>query len=182
MSENQNKLLTKQQMNTVAEDVIVSFESELSRLLIRNQVTSQTILQTILEWHYDQPLYTMFTSSAVKNYTDLIFTDDKLRDFIMNVTERTSFKWSSSDLSYDDVFLNTYAEAICRNKTFNPGSKNDCLIDEATQATISATTDTVRKMLAANMWYFVLFMILMNLEFSGLFNALKKQTQDNAKK
>lgn len=178
-----NKLLTKAQTQQVMEDVITSFDTEISRVMVRNQGVGQTLLQTIFEWHYDQPLYTMFTGNCVQHFTNAVFTDNHMRDLFMNICERVSLKWTSEELSYNDLFLSTFAEAICRNKSFNEENAQTTLIDTATRETINANVDVIKKLLTSNMWYFVLYMLLLNLEYSSLFKAItdeKDKTKSNS--
>lgn len=169
------ELLTKAQIQQVTEDVIVSFDSEMSRITVRNQAVAESLLRTIFQWHYDQPLYTMFTGSCVQHFSGAVFTDNNLRDLFMNICERVSLKWASKDLSYDDTFINTFSKAICRNKDFSGDRDTACTIDDSTKQTIIANEDIVRKLLNANMWYFVLYILLVNIEYSQLFKGLVEQ-------
>lgn len=175
------QLLTKAQIQQVVEDVITSFDTEVSRVMVRNKVTGQSMLETIFRWHYDQPLYTMFTGSCVQHYSNAVFTDNNLRDLFMNISERVSLKWAAQDLCYDDRFVDTFSLAICRTKDFTGDKDMASTIDSSTKETIAANHDIVRKLLNANMWYFVLYILLINLEYSQLFGAVvNKQPKDNA--
>lgn len=151
-------MLSADHLFDVTEAVVTSFDIEFSRTLDLNR--RNVIFNKFNELYYQTNLFTFFTHVSLVEFATNVFSSPVLRDFVLNLTERVSIIVSADEFQKLEGNLegltNTIAMAVCRNKfkqqyTFIPSQIAD---------TINTDSDTIVKVLKANFWIVVLYLLI----------------------
>ncbi len=176
MAEVNNIYLTSEQYEKVITDILRSFDNEVSRL---NSEAKQTrMLELFLGLYHDQDLFTFFTLRTLQSLSELFFTNEMNRSFILNIVERSVMNWCTTEIRYDDTFINSLVKGICYNKAPFNESKN-VLINQEVQETIQVTPDVLKTLLTENIWLSILYLLVVNLNRSNIFIALQTNKTTN---
>ena len=137
-----------------ASAVIEAFDIEISRIL--DDKERNLILDFILGCYYSNDLFTFFTPLNLKKTTNEIFENEKLRAFIMNLSERVSFLLAVEDVQVDSV-IKSLSKNICINK---PNPELSTLINKEVAASIFSNEETIEKLFISNFWILVLYITI----------------------
>lgn len=168
---NNSELLSAAACEQVVVDVIRSFDIEFARM--RDTDKAKRIIQKTMEWYYDTPLYAFFTPQSLDSFANDILTNEALRTFFLNLTERISLNWASSDLSFDEKLLNTYTKGICYNKT-SFESNGLSLLNKEVQQSIQTVPETLKSLLKSNIWMFIIYILIVNFDRSAAFSVMSE--------
>jgi hypothetical protein len=173
-----DKTLSRDDLNLIVDDVLRAFEIELMRQ--QDETLRQALLEQVLKLFFDTNLYAFFTPVHLESLTTRVFSNGLLRDFVLNLTERSTFFWTNSDISFDETLCSTVAKAITVSKKYPADSKGMCLIPESIAASISASTETVSAALLYNPWLLVCYILVMHFASSEIFAEISKSLNNPA--
>ena len=174
---NQNsQYLSSEQYEKVIIDVIRSFDTEVSR--INSEEKQKRVLELFLGLYHDQDLFTFFTLRTIQNLTEIFFTNEMNRSFILNTVERSVMNWCVTEIRYDDSFVNSLVKGISYNKAPYSESRN-VLINQEVQETIQVTPDVLKSLLIENIWLAILYILIVNFNRSNIYIALQQRVKPN---
>ncbi len=162
-------LLSDEQLQSAIVSIVSSFDTEVTRYV--DEKHSLHIVDVFMSLHYSTDMFSFFVARNLDELGKQFFTSVPLRRFILNLTERVSIDMSSTDMSYNDTFLNTLTESIVRNK---PHSETDTAwINKEVLESLYINPDVLKTLLRNNFWVAILYLLLMNFHQTTVFKSLR---------
>lgn len=116
-------------------------------------VTYVNVKTFFLLLYFEGRMYSLFTPVNLNTLANDIFTNDGIRDFVLNWTDMAMISLSVQDYSVDRL-IETISQGVCRNKL----SENEdtatslSLVNDKVAAAIQISPDYVQSTLKANSW------------------------------
>lgn len=153
----------------VIEAVVESFDVEISKLK-NNENMLLNVVESITGFYYAKDLHTFFILANLDKTVKDIYLSAILRDFILNLTDRVSFKMALSDISNDSL-INAIVESVCRNKV-NPRISNNSLINVELNESLYVSPEALTALLQDNFWLMVLFILIIFFQKTQVYESL----------
>lgn len=110
------------------------------------------IKKFFLSLYFEGRIYTLFTPLNLQELAQDIFTNDNIRDFVLNWTDMCMIVLNVNDYSLDRL-KETISRGICINKLPEESEgKSLSLVNEKVALSIQITSDYVKDILDANSW------------------------------
>jgi hypothetical protein len=157
-------MLSYDELYQFTNTVVESTDIELTRLL--NPKHQAMVLDWLLGLYHQSNYFSLFTLVSLKTLTEEIFESIVIRDFILNVTERTSaaLPYSNAD---EDRLIETIVRSVCRNKTDNG---NSLIIKEIIDS-IHINPEVLGSCLRDNFWLIVIYTLSIHFHRTGSYVA-----------
>lgn len=165
--------LTRETVALIIGDVINAYNIELIRAQKENH--TKDILQRTMGWYIDTNLYAFFTSQSIENFSDLIFANEALQSFVLNLTDRATFLWFTKDLTFDEDLVRQFAKTVILNKRAQSGDMTYGLLPVHVKSSIAANEDTIVAMFIHNPWLFVCYILIVNFHETEAFKQIAKK-------
>jgi hypothetical protein len=123
--------------------------------------------------YFEGRAYTLFTPINLNTLAKNIFTNDTIRDFVLNWTDMAMISLSVQDYSLDRL-IETISQGICRNKltSTDEESVSLSLVNEKVALAMQITPDYVRDTLKVNSWLLcitILYLFMSEIDIAEIF-------------
>jgi hypothetical protein len=171
MSENNNYVYTATtQTPSFAETgelIIALLDRELMRILPTGREDKERIIDFLYQWYYGHRLYQILMPDSLLKTTEMIFQDEVLRDFILNLTKQVQINlsnWNGTIIQLRSVLASGLYFEPEDNK-----SNDTCLIPQPIQEQLRIEYDYCDTLLKQNHWLLVLVMVYLFFHLSDAY-------------
>lgn len=155
------------------------FDNEYARVGIRDRLNasdnpeSEQIGRKYLEMHTKAEFFAFFTAQSLEDIAKEVLTNEMIRSFHLNITERVSAGVIAM-VGFDvDKFTDELVQSVGRNK---PEPKDDetssSLINKEVLQSIFVQPEVLKKLLKGNFWILVMYVLLSNFQHTLVHAAL----------
>lgn len=157
-------------LNYVRDHTLKIFEEEYFRC--SHAFSQKQIDQFMVELFYNYRSYTFFSERNVRNLTNIVDTNQAVRDLILNLTDRVNILLSSeSGIKVKKSVIDQIVSGVSKEK-FNASN----LIDEKVQSQLAVDKGYVEEILHYNSWFLYLFVLYTFFPDTKLFKTIYERT------
>lgn len=150
-----NETISMEELIMLGDLTITLLDAEIDRAL--NPAHQIQVIEFFTDFYYRHRIYSLFIPSTLTALTETVFTNEVVRDVVLNLTDRLSVFLSVSDVDVNHL-VSTIVEGVTRAKQ-SPGLGNYSLINEKIRETIYISPDPLRELLNGNFWLLTLTMV-----------------------
>ena len=156
--------LSREQMANIGEVIDTAINTTLS--IITKEKQREKVATFLLEVMMGD-LYSFFTAPRLQKLAEEIFTDDAIRSFVLNVTERANLGICCIALNANEKLLELLVTSVRINKPSNKVWGEDIILmnTEVTDS-LFVYENQLQKLLLANYWLVILYLAALNFRLS----------------
>ena len=133
----------------------------------------EDIKKFFLSLYFEGRAHALFIPASLNDLAENIFTNDNIRDFVLNWTDSAMVSLSVQDFSLEQL-RETISQGICQNKPFDENGELSplCLVNAKVAATINIAPQYVNDILKANSWLLcitILYLFMSELDITTVY-------------
>ena len=143
--------------------VVRSFDLEYIR--IPNEISADSVFSEFSRLYHDCKFYAFFTARNIDSIVSRLWTDERLRDFLLDMTDRTLVSWDDKAETYIEALVS----ALARTRKKELRTSEACFINHELLSSVELDRDTLSVLLENNLWLACLYLLLMNYSNSAVY-------------
>lgn len=162
--ETNSDLASLDEMSILATVIKKSFEAEYKKLSPERKVILD---QFLLTNYYDQSIYLLLSASRLSEISVSVFSDVRVRNFFINLTNRCLIFLSVKECSFSNI-VSSLTEGLTKN-CIPQVNKDFCLIEQNTATNLSIDKEFVENVFSNNPWLVIFFFTIIFFDKFSLF-------------